>query len=465
VSINKTNIRLIFSKDISGQKLPDFFTFLFLIGCLTFTSLNTGATPTESSAFANKFAALKKKDHYIKNLSVEIIPNRLLIRRLPTIKSKRRGLAVGGSRLPVYETREGPGCNNSIWYKVHKDGWVCGKYVRLKQTPPAAIKQPVVKNEKSTPWSYAFVREPAMEYRFKGGIFEEVREVFKGFGFGVEKFVTIDGQSYFKSPEGRYIPRYAAGITGRISKYKGVEITNGSPWPIGWVNSKKAFAYKKPSRQKKDRIGLAKRYTLFEVLETRKINNRIFYRFDNDAWFNKKDVRVVQKATRPASTGPDEKWIDVDIAQQIITAYTGDNPVYAALVSTGRAGRASRTVKGEYRIWAKIAAIAMDNTDEELDEEETNEQPDTAGEESTENQERKLFSLHDVPWTQFFFENYALHGVYWHDRFGNRKSHGCVNLAPKDAHWFFDWTEPKLPDGWWAIHSVAKDNATVVRVR
>jgi len=55
--------------------------------------------------------------------------------------------------------------------------------------------------------------------------------------------------------------------------------------------------------------------------------------------------------------------------------------------------------------------------------------------------------------------------VYWHDRFGDRRSHGCVNLSPIDARWFYEWTEPNVPDGWWAIHSATPTEGTVVRVR
>jgi lipoprotein-anchoring transpeptidase ErfK/SrfK len=128
------------------------------------------------------------------------------------------------------------------------------------------------------------------------------------------------------------------------------------------------------------------------------------------------------------------------------------------MVSTGRGG-ASRTKKGEFRIWVKIVAIPMDNTDDE---------PDTSALGDTDtavDEEKHYYSLHDVPWTQFFFESYAIHGVYWHDRFGNRRSHGCVNLSPRDARWLFDWTHPVLPDGWWAIHPVAGEESTLIRVR
>ena len=63
------------------------------------------------------------------------------------------------------------------------------------------------------------------------------------------------------------------------------------------------------------------------------------------------------------------------------------------------------------------------------------------------------FELRDVPYVQYFENGYALHGAYWHDVFGQPKSHGCVNLAPEDARRLFFWTEPQIPPGW---HGVAR---------
>ena len=48
------------------------------------------------------------------------------------------------------------------------------------------------------------------------------------------------------------------------------------------------------------------------------------------------------------------------------------------------------------------------------------------------------FELRDVPYVQYFEDGYALHGAYWHDRFGTPKSHGCINLSPANAAWYYD---------------------------
>jgi hypothetical protein len=391
--------------------------------------------------------------------SVAVRPAELIIRRGPSTGTRRRGVAVKGSRLPVYESSPGPGCA-SLWYRVFERGWVCGDQAVPSEDEPAAERLPAMGAGDLTPWPYAFVRDETIEYRPVGGNLEEVREVQAGFGFGVAGYAEIDGRRFMRTVNGRLVPAAAAGVTGRVSGYEGIALEDGKPWPVGWVNGPRAFASREPSRRKEHRIGPVDRYDMFQVLEERGQGQARFYRFDENAWLWSGDVRVARPAIRPDRVAPGERWVDVDLDRQIITAYEGDTPLYATMVSTGRGGK-SRTVKGEFTIWAKIAAIAMDNTDEDLEER----SPDSSSPDAGVAVERHLYSLHDVPWTQFFHESYALHGVYWHDRFGNRRSHGCVNLAPRDARWFYEWTLPGVPDGWWAIHAVPEDRPTLVRVR
>lgn len=126
-----------------------------------------------------------------------------------------------------------------------------------------------------------------------------------------------------------------------------------------------------------------------------------------------------------------EKWIDVNVTKQTLVLYEGEEPVFATLVSTGEAGlsdheTSTATKRGIFRIHTKHVTATMSS--EELGEE---------------------FELRDVPYVMYFDrEGYALHGAYWHDRFGIPKSHGCINLAPEDARRIFHWTEPHVPDGW-----------------
>lgn len=114
----------------------------------------------------------------------------------------------------------------------------------------------------------------------------------------------------------------------------------------------------------------------------------------------------------------DGKWIDVDIGDQTITAYTGGTPLKTVLVSTGVASHP--TVIGQYKIYVKVPSQSM-----------------SGGSRFS----HDYYYLPGVPNVMFFYDGYAIHGTYWHNNFGHPMSHGCVNLSLADAKWFFDWAE------------------------
>ena len=120
----------------------------------------------------------------------------------------------------------------------------------------------------------------------------------------------------------------------------------------------------------------------------------------------------------PTST---ERWIEVNLAEQLAVAYEGTNPVKAFVISTGVGS--TPTVTGTFRIWAKIAKQDMSGGSR------------AAG---------TYYHLEDVPDVQFFHRGYGFHGTYWHNNFGTPMSRGCVNMTNEDAKWLFDWTAPTV---------------------
>ena len=40
----------------------------------------------------------------------------------------------------------------------------------------------------------------------------------------------------------------------------------------------------------------------------------------------------------------------------------------------------------------------------------------------------RYFETPNVQWITYFNGDQAFHGVYWHNNFGNRMSHGCVGM-------------------------------------
>jgi lipoprotein-anchoring transpeptidase ErfK/SrfK len=57
-----------------------------------------------------------------------------------------------------------------------------------------------------------------------------------------------------------------------------------------------------------------------------------------------------------------------------------------------------------------------------------------------------IYDLPGVPWCSFFTSTgIAFHGAYWHNDFGQPRSHGCVNLPTSAAKFLYRWATPNVP--------------------
>lgn len=119
-------------------------------------------------------------------------------------------------------------------------------------------------------------------------------------------------------------------------------------------------------------------------------------------------------AARPAGVGEGERWINVNLSTQTLVAYEGDAPVYETLISSGLPQWP--TVTGQFRTYMKYESQTMNGYLLGYD-----------------------YYLPDVPYVMYFYEDYAIHGTYWHNNFGTPMSHGCVNVSTPDAGWLFNW--------------------------
>jgi hypothetical protein len=120
----------------------------------------------------------------------------------------------------------------------------------------------------------------------------------------------------------------------------------------------------------------------------------------------------------------DEKHIEVVLDQQLLYAYSGATLVYLARTSTGQDGY--ETPPGWYRTFHKRPTYHM-----------------TGGYDAS-----TTFDLPGVPWDTYITESgIAIHGTFWHNDFGTRHSHGCINLTPDAARWIYRWTSPQVLPG------------------
>jgi lipoprotein-anchoring transpeptidase ErfK/SrfK len=134
-----------------------------------------------------------------------------------------------------------------------------------------------------------------------------------------------------------------------------------------------------------------------------------------------------------------DKWIDVDLSEQRVVAYEGRTPIQDSIISSGLPG--TPTVTGTYRIWAKVALQDMSGGNR------------AAGDD---------YYLEDVPWVQYFFEEYAFHGTYWHNNFGQPMSRGCINMRVEDAKWLFEWTSPVADGDTWTLSADTQPGTLVL---
>lgn len=123
---------------------------------------------------------------------------------------------------------------------------------------------------------------------------------------------------------------------------------------------------------------------------------------------------------------PAERWIEVDLSEQKLRGWDGDQLYVETPISTGLPGTPTPT--GEFHVWMKMRATRM------------------AGGEG-----RLAYDLPNVPYVMFFDNEkvnaalgYGLHGTYWHNDFGKVHSHGCVNLPTPIAKILYEWTTPIL---------------------
>jgi len=112
----------------------------------------------------------------------------------------------------------------------------------------------------------------------------------------------------------------------------------------------------------------------------------------------------------PSSLSPRERWIDINLSTQTLSAYEGADLVERFVISSGRAG--SPTVTGEFRIWVKVPIQDMSGPG---------------------------YYIRDVPNVMYFYKSYGIHGTWWHNNFGTPMSAGCVNMTIDNSEWMYSW--------------------------
>jgi hypothetical protein len=378
--------------------------------------------------------------------TIEVTATGATVREAPSVHAPRRGTIRVGTRLP-YEARVmGTGCPGGGWYRLADEAYLCQSLAEPTSEPPMGDALPVVPAGQMLPRQYAFVAtDGTWAYTRPGDYFQDdyAESLGRGFGLAIVERRVVSGVPLLRTLSGLWVPeddvRFAHG-----SEFSGVELDG--TLDVAWVLSRHATIRAWNGRRAGAVVRTAGEREVVHVREVMAHGQlRIALDDGTDGVIAARDVARPSLSAPPSEAGTGERWIDVELGSQTLVVYDGTRPVFATLVSTGRAGPAHTTPTGTFRIWVKLAEDTMDDL------------PQTDQESN--------YAIEGVPWVQYFSHGVALHAAFWHDQFGHPHSHGCVNLSPRDARRVFGMTEPQLPAGWDAILTTDAHPGTLVRVR
>ncbi len=400
------------------------------------------------------------------------------VRLEPGDGAKRIGTIAVDTRVAWTRTQSGKGCTKN-WIEIRPRGWICGDYVKPTTKPPFGREVPYLERGELVPGVYGKVTLPnsvtyVMEKpkkekgRTRRGPVTKPSDIEKDPKSDTPKLVegkplvgsinvrqydelVVDGKTYWKISQkdseyvlGAAISRHRPSVYGgsRLGDDTGYAIPIAFVWPrvIGWQQA--GTTYKALGGGQVRLLSARTAVPILETFSDKVTNKPIAYRIGAEEWIAAADVRMFNPAPAPALLEPGERWIDVDLDNQILVAFEGDVAVYSTMVSTG--GKETPTDTGIYRMWLKESEADMKGLNGE-----------------------DPYSVATVPWTQFFSpeKGFALHTAYWHDQFGIKRSHGCINLAPRDARWLYFWSDPQVPPGWTMAAGVVEAPGSIVRVR
>ncbi len=403
----------------------------------------------------------------------------LVIRTEPNPDATTLGWLRIGSRIRLKPGATRTSTCSTGWYRVYPTGWACsGEGITVGGTPPvnALVIAPPAR-EAPLPYPYYFVKDDAVPEYHRVPSRDEQREAM-AFSTRIQElraqdegkvgrllrgelpgqppypifvrmflqrgwFVAAAGievrafRRFVRTVRGRYI-KEAQLLPRNASSFHGVELTGDVQLPMAWVVREVRPFTRVTLPDGEIRFAEDQEHPPLARLSTvpwarrERSGDRMLHVLSDGRYVRDWFLAVAERIDPPEGVGEDEPWVHVDAGEQTLVLYRGRTPVYATLVSTGLEGH--DTPRGLFTIRAKQVASTMSDIG-----------ADAADE---------RYSIEDVPWTEYFSGSVALHGEFWHERFGLRRSHGCVNLAPIDAHRIFNETWPTLPDGW---HGVSAD--------
>jgi lipoprotein-anchoring transpeptidase ErfK/SrfK len=214
--------------------------------------------------------------------------------------------------------------------------------------------------------------------------------------------------------ENQWIPADSV-VPAPISRFGGV-LLNDQPmqYRVGWVRRVSFPSTTSGASPVEDAEPLAQ-YQLVNIFSNETVDGAEWVEVGENQWLPREAVAIINPLERPAEIDT-ERWVAVDLAEQVLYAFDGERAVFATLVATGL--NVTPTQEGLFHVYVRYRSTPMTTVDDSSP---------------------FFYYMEDVPWTMYFNGNQALHGAYWHDAFGYRRSHGCVNMSLTDSYWLYNF--------------------------
>jgi len=196
------------------------------------------------------------------------------------------------------------------------------------------------------------------------------------------------------------------------SSFSGVLI-NGLDMPFAWVLWPHCATDSPAGMRQCEGNGQLQRYQLVNIYATINVRGWNWHLIGPGIWTNPQNLSIVYP-TAPISVAG--RWAAVNTFEQNVVAYDSGTPRMATLVSSGLEEERWKTNNGTFTVRLKVENGPM------------------SGQEGTED----FYALDQVPYAIYFTGLESLHGTNWHDSFGYRHSHGCVNLTISDSKWLYE---------------------------
>ena len=251
------------------------------------------------------------------------------------------------------------------------------------------------------------------------------RNAFRTIAAGNLRYVSyID---YAETDHGRFFQLRSGGwmrVSSRVSIPRsypgGMAFTHTPLNAFGWILplASNVETKRTPGFELSDYTGhLIYQYEVVQVYDSQQVSGYEWLLVGPDEWIEKRFVGQVIPDTTPPEGVTNGRWIEVNLSDQTLAVYENNQLIYAALIASGMDPFFTRP--GLFNIYQKLETTPMQG--------------------AFEADRSDFYYLEDVPYTLYYDKLRALHGAYWRTAFGFPQSHGCINLAPADSHWLYDW--------------------------